>query len=1075
MKSERPHSASRRGFLRGAAVAAVLGPVFGVPKVEAETPGADSEDIALLGQIVLNGDVYEHNSILKGSLRFLRLPKSEVEVQWIDSFGRIAGEYALPAPTSLAEPLPFFFDLRDGLTYMNSIRVKVNGVVQAVASRFMRSPAESAWNDYQVISWAHYPDGYYDQLRAAGVNATIAYREGDFSNVLNNNFNFYVEQMVWDVYAIYHKDLPLWRDVIAKVRADRSNLEHWVRQPCVNDPATQKYVNDRVQRYVRQHRAFRPLYYCISDELGQGDQISANDFCHSVHCTLAFAEYLRKKYGTLQGLQGEWALDEVIRWDDEGIQSGSDWEKANPMISRTTTDAAFESIALANLQERYGSVSRFNKEWGTSFPEPRGGMGPRESWEPVLGAVRESLSIPHLAEPDLEKALGSLEQFNVRCGNRAGWNAPHTPAGFKSWSEVKAFLIRYDKELGEVKSTKGWNLAPWSDFRNFMDSTFADAVLRAAVACKAEDPSARCATEGGQAPFAFGWYNYEQVLRVVDVIEPYNIGNNVEVIRSLKPETIMLSTVGYDHKPGSPMTAEDRLRQRQAVRPVWWELFHSHQGTIIWDNQEESGTFVDLKTGALTIPAETFRDVFHELRGGLGMLVMNIARTQDGIAIHYSHPSVQAHWLLENAPKAREWMVDTVEGYVTSRFIAVRNSWTKLVEDLQVQYDFVSASEVAAGGLNSGKYKLFVLPESIALSPAEAEQVREFVLSGGTVIADSRVGLLNEHCRDFGHAQLNDVFGIAAGERRNPGALASVDASATALQLAEKDLGHLEPADAMLAVTTAKAMVHSGDVPMVAVNRLGKGQAIYLNMDVSGYAFDRLNPNAPNGLQSLLESVLSVAGIGERVRVRKADGKRLAGTEVVIFANGVCEVVAIFRNPQLDDGGWGSYREKKSNWRDWTTDADNSALEKEENVTIEWGSASQTYDVRAKKDLGSIETYKAVLDPWEPLVFTRAPRPLPRLQLGVPSGATAGSTIELTIKSSEAPLEGTLRVVHLEFTPPSGKVYELYSQNVLVSSSSQTVRVPIAANDPQGTWSVRGHDLMSGQISEGSFTVRPRG
>jgi len=125
-----------------------------------------------------------------------------------------------------------------------------------------------------------------------------------------------------------------------------------------------------------------------------------------------------------------------------------------------------------------------------------------------------------------------------------------------------------------------------------------------------------------------------------------------------------------------------------------------------------------------------------------------------------------------------------------------------------------------------------------------------------------------------------------------------------------KDLGHLEPADAMLAVTTAKAMVHSGDVPMVAVNRLGKGQAIYLNMDVSGYAFDRLNPNAPNGLQSLLESVLSVAGIGERVRVRKADGKRLAGTEVVIFANGVCEVVAIFRNPQLDDGGWGSYREK---------------------------------------------------------------------------------------------------------------------------------------------------------------------
>jgi len=49
-----------------------------------------------------------------------------------------------------------------------------------VASRFIALACESAWNDYQVISWAHYPDGYYDQLRAAGVNATIAYREGDF-------------------------------------------------------------------------------------------------------------------------------------------------------------------------------------------------------------------------------------------------------------------------------------------------------------------------------------------------------------------------------------------------------------------------------------------------------------------------------------------------------------------------------------------------------------------------------------------------------------------------------------------------------------------------------------------------------------------------------------------------------------------------------------------------------------------------------------------------------------------------------------------------------------------------------
>jgi hypothetical protein len=291
------------------------------------------------------------------------------------------------------------------------------------------------------------------------------------------------------------------------------------------------------------------------------------------------------------------------------------------------------------------------------------------------------------------------------------------------------------------------------------------------------------------------------------------------------------------------------------------------------------------------------------------------------------------------------------------------------------------------------------------------------------------------------------------------------------LQLAGKDLGHIEPPDLTLSVTTAKASAHSGDVPILVVNKFGDGRAITLNMDLSSYAFDRLNPNASATIPDLIEGILGLVQIRPRVRVLGSDGKRLAGTEVVIFKNGECEVVAIFRNPQLDDGGWGSYREKKSNWRDWTTDADNSALENEAEVTIKWGSASPTYDVRARKELGSIDVCKTMLNPYEPLVFTRSPRPIPQLHLSVPSSCMAGSTVEITLASTEPPLEGTVRVVHFEFTKPSGQVYELYSQNVMVSSSSNIVRVPIAFNDPLGNWNVHVHDLISGQILEAPFNV----
>lgn len=1072
MREQDLHNSSRRRFLRGAAVAAALAPALGAARAAETHGGASSEEISVLGQIRIDNELYEHDQILKGSLRFLRQPKAPIAVQWIDSFGRVAGERLIATPASLAAGVPFTFDLRTGLTFMNSISVRVGGVVQAISRQFTISPAASDWDDYQVITWAYYPDGYYDQLREAGVNATIAYRDGDFSTVLDNNFNFYVEQMAWEVYANYHKDQAQWRETLAKVRADRANLENWVRKPCLNDPETQRYVRERLEKYVRQHRAFRPLYYTIADELGQGDQVSANDFCHSTHCAIAFSEYLRKSYGTIQDLRTEWALSEVIRWDDEAIQSGSDWQKEHLLINRTTTDGAFESIGLANLENRYGSVARFNREWGTSFPEPRGGgMGAREIWEPVLGAVRDSLSIPDLTEAALEKALGPLEQFNVRCGSRAGWNAPNEPTKFKSWTEVKSFLTRYDRELGEVRSSKGWNASPWSDFRNFMDWTFADAVLRAAKVCKAEDPHARCATEGGQAPFAFGWYNYEQVMRAVDLIEAYNIGNNVEVIRSLKPEALMVATVGYNHKPGTPMTDADRLRQRQEVRPVWWALFHAHQGTIIWDAQEEGGTFVDLESGKLTPSADCFAATFRELRSGLGKQVMGSTRTQDGIAIHYSHPSVQAHWLLENVKKARQWMVNTIDAPTDSRFIAVRNSWTKLIEDVQVQYDFVSASQVASGDLNSGKYRVFILPESIALSATEADQIRDFVRGGGMVIADGRVALLNERCRDVGSGQLNDVFGIAQGDARASGASVKGMAAEGTLDLAGRDFGPMTPSEAGLVATTAKALARSGEVPMILVNPYGKGRAVYLNMEMGDYAFDRLNPKASGVLPDLLEGILGLAQIRPRVRVLGADGKRLAGTEVVVFKNGECELAAIFRNPQSDDGGWGSHVVKKSDWRDWTTGADNSALEQPAEVTIHWDGAAATYDVRERKELGTVDSCKATLSPWEPLVFTRAPRALPKLNLVVPSSCVAGSATELVITGETATEEGTARVVRVELEKPSGAPYELYAQNAMVSALPHTVRVPLALNDPRGRWTVKAHDVMSGQTMEGSLAV----
>ncbi len=1055
---------SRRGFLRSAVASVALTPALmglGQNAIAQEVDAA-GPDAALLGEIDLDRELYEQDGVVNGTLRFVRPVTSPTQVEWTDSFGRVAARVTLPASGPATVALPFSFNLTFGLTYVNWVRVKVNGVAQAASAKFLLSPRWTPWNDYHNILWAHYPDGFYDLLRKSGVDATITAGDNGLSPILNNNFDFYVEQMAWEVFSIYHKDQSLWRGLIAKFGTDRGNLDLWVRNPCINDPETDKYIHDRLSRFARERRAYRPLYYNIADELGQGDQIRPNDFCHSKFCAEKFAEYLSRQSGADVRPHGTAKLAD---------------------LTNTTTDRAFEAVGLAAIHAKYKTIEELNKEWGTSFPGPAHYGDPMGMvFSPVLAMARESLSLPVLDDASLEKAMGPLNEANIRWGGAAGFFAPDEPTKFQNWGQVRAVIERYYKELGEVTSTHGWNVSSWCVFRNFMDETFADAVKRAADVCKAEDPHALCATEGGQAPFAFGWYNYEQVVRAVDVIEPYNIGECVEVIRSLKPEMIMLQTSGTGYTPGQPLTASQRLAQKRANRPIWWGLFHNHNGTIIWDDNEKGLAFVDEHTGQPTPAADAFSATMLELRAGLGKLMINCRRQPAEIAIHYSQPSIQVHWLLDNLKYAREWAQHS-GGTGDSLCIAVRNSWTKVIEDLSFQYNFVGGKQLEAGTLNSGQYKILVLPQSIAISAREAEQIRAFVQSGGTLLADMRIAELDEHGRDNrrrqdGQAgQLDDLFGITHGPAQTFAKSVQGTGSEGALHLEGSALREIRPGDATIVTTTGKALAHSGDVPMVIVNQVGPGRAIFLNMEIADYAYLRLQPNSNSSLPGLIEDILAWAEIKPPLRVLASDGKRLPGTEVVTFANGSCEQVAIFRNPQTDNGGWGSYPRLTATGSApvidpaIVADIDNSLLEEEAEITVEWPVETQTYDVRGRKDLGKIRTLKTTLDPWSALVFTRSTQPISALRAEVASNPRAGEMVEITLTDESPVPEGTVRTVHFEFKTPAGEVYELYSRNVLVQATPYVERVPFAVNDPKGHWHVIAHDLMTGQLVDTPFDL----
>jgi Beta-galactosidase trimerisation domain len=1064
----RQNETSRRRFLRSAFGATALGISWleGRPSSAGLAAERDGKEASVVARVHLADEIFEAEGTLRGEVFFHQPPEGTVSMAWVDGVGRVVKQLSLSGPKSKGLSETFSFSLADGLTYRNSIQVFVNQVPQTEGARFLLAPPARVWDDFHTLMWAHYPDGNYDLLAKAGVDSTIAYRDNDFSAILDNNFHFYVEQMAWEIFAVYHKRQTLWHGWQDDYQAHRENWELLVRQPCLNDPKTDEYLRERLTRMVRMHKAFKPLFYNIADELGQGDQIQPTDFCHSTYCTVNFAEYLRSIYGTAGNVGSEWAGIEIARWDDEAMKSGLPLEHGDLMIARTTTDRAFDSIAVAGLAAKYGSLERLNKEWGTAFPEPRGGGTSREDWESVTAMAGEARGIPVIDEHSLEAKLGPLDVANARWGKRGGWRTSHQPTKFQSWGQVAAFVKRFYSEVAEINSTAGWNVASWCDFRNFMDATFAAAVQRARAMCRAEDPDALCATEGGQAPAAFGWYNYQRVAESVDVIEPYNTANNVELLRSLNSKVAILGTHAYSFTPGKPLNDLDRVEQKRKVREIWWQLFHGYRGAIIWDNMETNIRFVD-KNHQLTPAAEAFSEVFHEVRSGIGRLILNSHRTHDGIAIHYSHASVQIHWLLENLVHARDWVLNKYD--VRLHFNGIRNSWTKLIEDLSLQYDFVSRDQIEAGKLSTGEFRVFIMPKSVAVSEREAQQIQEFVEAGGLLLTDFGAATMNEHGRDLGAGQLDDVFGIRRIANQDAAASNGAMGNAGAMPPKERRFNPSAAAEPAIALTTGKAQGPGAKVPTVITNDFGRGRAVFLNLDVADYAVERLRPGSWTELPDLLQGILSGAKLEPRVRVIGADGKRVPGVEVVVYQNGDCEHTAVFRNPQFDSEGFGDYEDYKRG--DSGEEVDNSYLEKPVEVTLQWPSAMATVDVRHSADLGTVQTYKTTLDPWWPTIVTRSPQAIPKISIAAPESLTAGRHLDVKLGSGGNPPAGALRAVRVEVAGPDGHTYDLYSRNCIMRGSSHVETIPLALNDPRGKWNLRARDWVTGQTVEAAFSL----
>jgi len=462
----------------------------------------------------------------------------------------------------------------------------------------------------------------------------------------------------------------------------------------------------------------------------------------------------------------------------------------------------------------------------------------------------------------------------------AHWKAGESPSvGFiRRMANPDDFQTLYKKPLSE------WNLAPWCDGLSYMDSQFADLIGDLVELSNSIDPETPCGIVGGQAPAPYGGYDYAKLMRKVQFLGAYDIGGSMEIIRSFNPGNMIPAVRTLFFPPGAP----------SAEWFCWYYLVHGDRGVIAWAD----GWF------SKKVPADrvlSFGRTVEEI-SKTSRILLGATWIHDGVALYYSHPSIQVSWFIDCAPHGRTWINRTGMNNRFASSVGTAWAWQKLLEDYRVQYDWFSYARLLEEGIDPDEYKVLILPRTLCLSEEEARAIRKYVGDGGHVIADHMTGIFDEHgkARGDGSGILDPLFGIEdrpvcmTGTLFDGRSLTEIDA--------EKyyDRQNFLRAGAGIWPDCERArglVVAQRDLSSFARGTTGRGWACHLNVSVMEYLLVREEHYRECAAYAapVLE-LLEEAGVRPWVRL-SIGGEEPEATEATYWRKNGRTIVCIVKNP----------------------------------------------------------------------------------------------------------------------------------------------------------------------------------
>ena len=605
----------------------------------------------------------------------------------------------------------------------------------------------------------------------------------------------------------------------------------------------------------------------------------------------------------------------------------------------------------------------------------------------------------------LRQTYGTLEALNQE------WNA-----SYLSWDNVLPLTAEEAQKTG--------NYPPWADFRTWMEVMWADVYREGRDIIRSYDPNAVICLSGNQRGTPFNGYDYSRINRYVDQMQQYTGENLEEFSRSLYPHVLPTGCTGYG------------VSDPSLSLQLWGRLLNGDTAgcVIFWEISCLNPDLTFSKSGA------DLARHFGELRGdGIARLLSTAERDNCDIAIYYSYPSLHGTWITDG--ESRQGRGRSRAGRM---FDLDRVLWTELLEGLGYQYDFVSYQDIGADELRKRGYRLLIMPETVAVSEAEAAAIEDFVRSGGVVMADIWPAVMDEHCKWREVGRLDQLFGIS-----------------------QKSVG---PADFLQAEAGERVSLAGADRgwceghPQVARNRHGQGTAFYLGQSLGSVLVERQRERVADYVD-LVAKLLGAAGMAPPVSVVNQRGEPATTCEVASYhADGV-DYFGVVRYQSPAEGA----EEVGGGVPDL---AEARGLGPETALRITFPGAGHVYDVRARQYLGYVEQVETALDQGDAKIYARLPYLVERVEVDAPASASPGEAVSYEVRVA---LPGDARpgthVAIVRVYSPDGEECRPYQGRLTLKNGAASGTIPLALSDAPGTWRIVARDVATGVEGVATFTV----